>query len=402
MEFVDGTVLSDIWFDLEVHDIESVVRQLVELEARMMSASFPAGGSLYYSQDVEKLDGKLGIPLEDDWFCVGPDVGVRMWIGKRSQLDVDRGPYTSVESALVGPANKELEYLQRFGRPLLPFDRMKREHYQYQEQSPSNHIDNLHRYLRTAPSLVPQDPSLHQFRIRHPDLQSSNVIVSRTTSGDLQLLSLLDWQHASIRPTCLHAGIPQRLQNYADPLSHHMVPPSLPDDFHAMDDVAQSHAKELYRRRLVHYHYVRNTEACNPVHHAALADPAWTLRARLFAHAGDRWDGETTALKAALMDATTTWGTLSTDPCPLAFEEEDVRRTWELEAKLESSDETMEQCLAVMGCGSQGWVPNERYEVVKALCRKMKEDGLAGATEEERAEIEAHWIFDDMDERPYS
>ena len=39
MEFVHGTKLSDIWFDLEEPEIESVVCQLVQLEARMMSVS---------------------------------------------------------------------------------------------------------------------------------------------------------------------------------------------------------------------------------------------------------------------------------------------------------------------------------------------------------------------------
>ena len=46
MEFVVGTKLSDIWFDLEEREIESVMRQLVHLEAKMMSVSFPASGSL--------------------------------------------------------------------------------------------------------------------------------------------------------------------------------------------------------------------------------------------------------------------------------------------------------------------------------------------------------------------
>jgi len=33
-----------------------------------------------------------GIPLEDDRFRVGPDIRLSLWYGRRSQLDVDRGP----------------------------------------------------------------------------------------------------------------------------------------------------------------------------------------------------------------------------------------------------------------------------------------------------------------------
>lgn len=92
MEFVDGTKLSDVWFDLEEQEVESVMGQLVQLEAKMMSVAFPASGSIYYTQDLQKLFGKEGIPLKDRRFCVGPDVSLPLWFGRRSLLDVDRGP----------------------------------------------------------------------------------------------------------------------------------------------------------------------------------------------------------------------------------------------------------------------------------------------------------------------
>jgi hypothetical protein len=93
-ELVQGTRLTDIWFEIEEEDIISITRQLAELEAKMMSIAFPAGGSLYYAKDLEKEVGRSGIPLEDKRFCVGPDVRVPLWQGRRSQLNVDRGPCT--------------------------------------------------------------------------------------------------------------------------------------------------------------------------------------------------------------------------------------------------------------------------------------------------------------------
>jgi len=92
MEFVEGTKLSDVWIDLEEREIISVLRQLAQLESKMMSIAFPAGGSLYYAKDLEKVPGGPGIPLEDERFCVGPDTRLSLWYGRRSQLDVDRGP----------------------------------------------------------------------------------------------------------------------------------------------------------------------------------------------------------------------------------------------------------------------------------------------------------------------
>ncbi|KZT09637.1 uncharacterized protein LAESUDRAFT_756575 [Laetiporus sulphureus 93-53] len=154
-----------------------------------------------------------------------------------------------------------------FGRPLLPFQRIRREYYQYQEQPPSDHIENLHRYLLIASSLIPRDP----------------------------------------------------------------------------------------------------------------------------------WEGETLALKVALIEATENWETLAGGgpPCPVVFDAEDVRGTMELDAETRGADETLEACRNMIGFGPEGWMPAEHYEAM-ARSKKLKEDGLAAAeSEEERAQVAAHWPLDE-------
>jgi hypothetical protein len=95
MDFVQGSLLSEVWPSLDDDEAISVVRQLTQLESRMMSLSFPAGGSLYFTKDLEKVAPGLGIPLDDDKrFCVGPDVRLPLWYGRRAKLDVNRGPCT--------------------------------------------------------------------------------------------------------------------------------------------------------------------------------------------------------------------------------------------------------------------------------------------------------------------
>ena len=160
--------------------------QLTQLGSKMMSISFPAGGSLYYAQDLEKVAKGPGIPLEDEHFCVGPDVRLPLWDGRRSQLDVDQGPCRPLSALFLNYAleptdsyrrkrwssarRSNPQYLERFGQPLLPFRRERWERYQYQELSPSDHIENLNRYLLIASSLVPRNPALRHFHIRHPEL----------------------------------------------------------------------------------------------------------------------------------------------------------------------------------------------------------------------------------------
>ena len=96
MEFMKGAILSGVWPQLEGPAIASIMRQVVQLESQMMSLSFTAGGSLYYTSDLLKVAGKATVPLEDGRFCIGPDTRVHMWYGRRSQLDVDRGPCMSL------------------------------------------------------------------------------------------------------------------------------------------------------------------------------------------------------------------------------------------------------------------------------------------------------------------
>ncbi|ETW75440.1 hypothetical protein HETIRDRAFT_423131 [Heterobasidion irregulare TC 32-1] len=94
-----GTKLSDIWFDLGEGETISISRQLAELESKMTSIAFPGGGSLYYTEDLKNAAGSAswstrpGITLEDNRFCVSLDTSVRLWYGRRSLLDLDRGSF---------------------------------------------------------------------------------------------------------------------------------------------------------------------------------------------------------------------------------------------------------------------------------------------------------------------
>ncbi|KAJ6489675.1 protein kinase subdomain-containing protein PKL/CAK/Fmp29 [Mycena vitilis] len=408
MELVRGTLLGDIWSDLGEGEIASLCHQMVQLESKMMSIRFPAGGSLYHTKDLEKMMEGPGIPLEDGNFCVGPDTSVPMWYGRRSQLDIERGPYKNAQAALARGAHKERAHLERFGQLLLPFQRLRREAYQFRKQSPSDHIENLNRYLLIAPSLVPRDPALSHFCIRHPDLQVNNIIVSRSADDSgWQITGLIDWQHASILPLFLLAGVPQRLQNYSDPISQSMTRPSLPENFHDLDESEQIRAKEIYHQRIVHYHYVGNTMMRNKLHYGAETDPASLLLRRLFHHARAPWEGETIALKVALIEATQTWDTLTGGgvPCPVTFDAEDVRNTMKLDEELKERDGDLEVLENLIGFGDEGWVTAERYERAVAVTKECQQFLLAKVMAESTAEeadiILSSWPLEDMDEEPY-
>ena len=131
------------------------------------------------------------------------------------------------KSVLVTGARKELAYLNQFGLPRAPYQRLRREYYNYEKQPSSDHAENLHRYLSLAPLLVPDDVSLSAFCIRHPDLSENNIKISKDSNG-LRILWILDWQHAAALPLFLHSGVPDVIQNDEDEASQNMIDPELP------------------------------------------------------------------------------------------------------------------------------------------------------------------------------
>ncbi|KAG6813724.1 hypothetical protein H0H92_008132 [Tricholoma furcatifolium] len=391
MEYMKGTVLSDIWDDLEEADLASVIRQITQLESQMMSIAFPAGGSLYYTDDLEKVAGRTAIPLKDERFSVGRDVKLRMWFGRRSQLDLDRGPY---EGPTAFPVPEEIP-VARCEIPL-PFQRIRRECYEYKEQSPLDHIENLERYLLIASTFIPKNPALHPFCMRHPDLTPSNIIVSRSAdSNELQIVSVLDWQHASILPLCFNAVIPGSMQNYDDPMSQLLVPPS---------QLVPTNLDELNEYEKGSTSTTANTEKYNKLHHDALTSPVSMVLGRLHDQACVPWEGETHGLKLSLIDATEWWErrTGGGVQCPVVFDPEDVRKTKELEEKLQEADELLETLHTSIGFGkAETWVPNNHYETAVRLGKELKENVLADIEEGDRDNVEEHWFLKDMDETDY-
>ena len=144
-------------------------------------------------------------------------------------------------------------------------------------------ISSLHR--RSSPGTQPS-------AIFASVIQPGNIIVSKSSDFNLQVISLTDWQytsilHTSILPLLLLSNIPQWLQNYDDPISQKMTRPSLPKNLGDSNETQRSREKELHRRRLIHYHYVKYTEEYNKPHYTALTDPVGMLRRCLFCYVSD-------------------------------------------------------------------------------------------------------------------
>lgn len=226
-------------------------------------------------------------------------------------------------------------------------------------------------------------------------------------SGDLEITGLIDWQHCAILPLFLQCGIPNSLQNYGDSISESLTVPKLPPHFDKLSEIKQFEQALLLGRRQFHYFYVAMCAKTNPMHYDALASDFGTFRRKLYDHASYPWEDDNVTLKADLVRLMKSWSDIASGeaavPCPILFSQEEVKECERLHAAQIEADEQLQVCRDIIGTGPEGWMPSEQYEEAKQRERKLTADALEAAeSEEERARLREHWIFDDFDEGEYS
>ncbi|KAK0268280.1 hypothetical protein LTS00_017612 [Friedmanniomyces endolithicus] len=408
MEKVPGKPLGDAWFTMSEKERMKVLSAIVDCEAKIFAIDLPASGSIFYEKDLlQSMDREPLSSTESTSraLCVGPDVSLKFWFEDRSALEIQRRPYTTPADVLLGAAVKEMAWLRTYGRPRMPFERMYRDITEFRKSDPQEHLQSLENYTQVASHLVPNAKWLCKPTIRHPDLNPNNIFVS----DNYDVVGIIDWQHCKALPLFLHAGIPHHFQNYGDFDSEGLVKPQLPADFDQMDENEQKEEAERYRRRQVHFYYMGATAKKNEVHFDALMHEGGLFRRRIFEHAAEPWEGNSIPLKADLIRLARHWSELvsSRDPesepppsCPFTFKEKEVEKVLQAALKQEEVDGQIEILRNVIGAGSDGWIPNDKYNEAMAEASQLKAHAIESADDDfERETITKYWPFDDFDEK---
>ncbi|KAK6365426.1 hypothetical protein LTR64_008795 [Lithohypha guttulata] len=362
MEKLPGRPLGDQWFSLSEDQRLKVISEVVRIEVNLSKIDLPAYGSIYYKHDLpaDVSYTMFASASNDKGLCVGPDVSLRWWYKERESLDVQRGP--------------------------------------------QEHADNLKKYLKIASYLVPQEARFHKPVLRHPDLQPNNIFVSE----NFDIVGMIDWQHCSVLPQFLAAGIPKYFQNYHDEESLQFIPPQLPSNLAEMDNEEQAEVLERFRRRHLHFFYLGFTQRFHPAHFEALNRRTDLLTRKLVNHAGEPWEGNNIPLKSDLIHITQVWRELLEDngydqetlpSCPISFTEADVQKTIGILGQQEDTDTQLSDVRDAIGITVDGWTSNEEYDNAVEHARLIKRQGLESLdTEEEKEMTLKHWPFDDFDE----
>ncbi|RAK95008.1 uncharacterized protein BO80DRAFT_498083 [Aspergillus ibericus CBS 121593] len=332
IEKLGGTPLGDIWYSMTQDDRRKMMKQIVEWETRLMSLKFPAYGSFQ----------------KDAGFCIGPIAHYNRWLGERSTMLIDRGPWLSSTDIFRAVGERELVWTKSHAKSRVPYERLYRETYHFRKVSPDPHIQNLSDYLKIAPFLgFGAETALHRPVIRHPDFQPNNILVSD---------------------------------------SHEILPPN----FDSLPETEQAYMREILRRRMVHFLYAIFTKELNEEHYDAIFDDINIVRQRILESAGTPWEGDSVTLRVDIMRAIQSWP---------GFFAEFIHCVPPVRYPDKDADDALEQMRHALNADVLGWVPNSEYDDARKLAQEMKDKILEVVeTDHDITAARDHFPFDDFDE----
>jgi len=109
-EKAPGVEMREVWANTHYQDFTNLTHiseEIYDIERKFISCQFSSYGSIFYKEDLK------GLPHSDDlWangrrdqaserFAIGPMMTRDLWSGKRSTMDIDKGPCVSNLTTVV-------------------------------------------------------------------------------------------------------------------------------------------------------------------------------------------------------------------------------------------------------------------------------------------------------------
>ncbi|KAG4439211.1 hypothetical protein IFR05_005302 [Cadophora sp. M221] len=334
-----------------------VIRTLVGYEKAFVSANLPMYGSLYYAKDLpspspsQLLDSVNSINKGEEAFVVGPTTNRAFFDQGRDSVEVNRGPWPSLNEFVHSRAARELACVDKFSS--YPGQQGLFSGPNQYRPTRSLKVGVLQDYLKVATQILPNDSNL--------------------------ILNIIDWQAVNVSPLFLQARHPSLIE-FEGPIPEGFEPITLPGDFEDMSEEAQHQAKNLRAAQSLYKLYeILMLRQCPEIAHAL--------------HFRDTLPGQITGLASSVFS----------DGEPILqgilIRLHDETQQQRLEASWSEGVELKHEILTEIDAyqGWDGWVNHTNYSVYKerlARCRENFLDRYA-KTEEERSQWIQAWPFDD-------
>ncbi|PYH81656.1 phosphotransferase family protein [Aspergillus uvarum CBS 121591] len=376
MEESRGTKLEDVWDDFSLEEKIAVIKDLVQLEEKMLQVPLNSYGSLYYAganiRGAVPADtcAEISAELKDTIrrrFVIGPIAERHYWSKKRTEMALDRGPWKRPQEYVLSLAHREEAWIQRYATPRAKDNPLVTSATQ---NSPSSHIALLQKYRQVAPYLLPaHNPAVVAPYIWHTDLHAGNIFVRNG-----KISNIIDWQGLWAAPLILQARHP-RLVDYSG-----KVILKAPEDFHQLDPAEKTRIRGSMGRSILLYLYEKQIAKELPLLDKVLRWDHGRTRCEPILFVGDTWDDDPLPLRESLIRLERCWNELGFDfPCPIHFTEEDLWVHAEEGAEWNNVQDFWNSVAGVVS--RDGWTPHHLYRDAIALFTELRDLGLKAMTQ---------------------
>ncbi|KAL3456589.1 hypothetical protein BJX64DRAFT_38537 [Aspergillus heterothallicus] len=203
MDLPPGDNLADVWSKTSFENKKQTVKDVVEIQRKLLSVKFLGYGCLFFTKDApagSRPATITGASLSSEFkqrvakrFSIGPMVTRDYWNDERAKLEIDRGPWIHASKYIEAPARREIAWIRNYGRYLAPGHPSFFWRRQY---SRNDHIHLLENYLSVAPFLLPKDESFLASHLWHRDFHFSNMFVDNKG----HITNIIDWPNTYARP----------------------------------------------------------------------------------------------------------------------------------------------------------------------------------------------------------
>jgi hypothetical protein len=227
-------------------------------------------------------------------------------------------------------------------------------------------------------------------------LSLSNILLAPGTS---KIISIIDWQGATILPRFMQAGYPAFCHH--DPSQPQSLEiPSLPDDFDKMSIDEQRQIKAIFRLEEANLYYTAATGVHNEEHMNVLKIPHLGMQQYLLRQTGYPWDADVINLRAALVGITTpsVWSKISSAACPVVFSEEEREAAIAESQEWNESEQLLSRVREHLNIDLEGGTEPDNFERAVEGNRQLRIEMVKQAEAGQQEICWRNWPYKDQED----
>ncbi|EFE35563.1 uncharacterized protein ARB_05606 [Trichophyton benhamiae CBS 112371] len=385
MDKVKGVQLSEVWNDMSERQRFNLVKNVVEIEKRLVDIPLSGYGGLYHRATLADNDSLFfeainpgQMPRKEDdisKFVIGPTPEKGFYIDGGKEPGNSRGPWKSAVEYLTAIAKREISTIQEFDNT--DTDRIVSYLPRVNTSlSSSLHVQLLEQFISVLPYIIPPLEVLKP-TLMHQDLHFDNIFVDKADPSEVS--GIIDWQGTYISPIFLQARFPS-IFDCDDPYPWGAIRPDLPGDFHTLPLEEKRLAEESLDRLRLKKFYELTSRKMNPLlvkAMDAMRNDEYPTSFIFYIVQQSAIDGPI-PLRELLIQVYEQWSELAwrngeTPPCPISFTEYEISQARQ-EAEEWGEAFSEYENLRMQILGNDGWVSHEQYEEAKRQFDNSKEE----------------------------